>query len=908
MSPYTQDGRWMRITTGLGKDKLLLVAIDGEESLSEPFRYTLQLLAPHQNNISFDQLVGSQVTVELETHSSGPRLINGLVRSLTQHHRDAEFTHFEMEVVPKWWRLQKRVGSQIFQQKTVAQIAASILGSAGIAHDIQLFSQYLPHNYCVQFEESDFDFLSRLLAEQGIYYYFRHEADNHVMVLSDRSVENPLIAGSARLLYDPGADPALPEPRILRWSKTQQVCGGKVTLWDYSFQLPSQHLQVQCETVPEVMAGQVKHSLHGADSQSLETYLFPGAYAHMFDGIGPGGADQEADMQHLFVQNEQSVRVRMEAEAIESVTIKGESRCAEMTSGNRFELKGHFDGDGEYLITHVKLQGTLSVYRGSGESESQNYRNEFTAIPASVPFRPQQKVRRRAVQGMHTAVVVGPAGEEIFTDKFGRIKVQFHWDRFGSKDANSSCWLRVSHTWSGSGYGNFHLPRIGQEVLVGYVNGDIDQPLVVGSVHNAAMPTPFSLPEQRTLSGITSRSRRGTSKNASLFHIDDTLGREQMILHSENHLHQSAEKSRVTIVGWGQPSASSNGGSGGGMSASVTAGSSQSQVSDRNDPGKPGDATVSVATRDPMTHGEGGGQGGGDSGGDWEGGSTDKVRGASNEFVYGNELKCVVGASEDINIGVDFGVKLGASIDVTLGSESSFTIGNAVEGIVGNSTGLVTGNETKAIKGNSTEIVDGNEVYYIKGEHIEKVVKGDISEVGGSKFESIGTNGGAPNIITMLNNRLVEFIDGEAKGNVQTEQYEGVNSCSSGEWNQLSKGDMLINADGTLYLSAKNIVICAEKIQTACVAEQVEAASYPQLASKIGGLLEKAYDTIVNQEFKAEKLQKAAMAEATVKVGAAQAEETKVKMTMAKDVLEGVTTGALGVGYTTLVLGGIGDL
>jgi type VI secretion system secreted protein VgrG len=541
MSSCTQAGRPLAITTPLGKDVLLLTGLEGHETISGLFRFQLDLLADRNTPVAFDQVLGQSVTVELEVPPDGKRCFNGIVSRFSQGRRDAHFTHFRAELVPRLWLLTRKVGSRIFQRMTVPEILDTVL--AGVPHRLEISGKYEPRDYCTQYRESDFAFVSRLMEEEGIRYYFTHADGSHVMVVSDEAQQHPDVPGPDDLVYDElaggGRDD---EMRVTGWEKAQEVRSDVTTLWDHSFELPGKNLESQQPTIESISVGEVEHKLKLAVGEPLEVYDYPGRYAQRFDGVASGGALRPEELKKIFLDGLRTVRIRMEEEETSGFEIRGASTCRHFTAGHRFTLSRHFDADGPYLLTRVEHRARLEGDYRSGASLPFAYENRFTAIPAALSFRPPRVTPRPAIGGTQTATVVGPAGEELFCDPYGRVKVQFHWDRAGKRDLYSSCWVRVAQTWAGKSWGAFFWPRAGNEVVVAFEEGDPDQPIIVGSVYNAENMPPFPLPLRRELAGIKSASVRGFANqhfNGLVF--VDTKGSEHLAIHSQRTMTFSSE-------------------------------------------------------------------------------------------------------------------------------------------------------------------------------------------------------------------------------------------------------------------------------------------------------------------------------------------------------------------------------
>ena len=471
--------RSFTVSTPLGQDALLLTGFSGTEGLSQLFSFQLDLVASNGTAIPFDQLLGQPFTVALTLKGRQVRYFSGICSSFGEGARMGGNTLYSAEVVPQLWLLTKRHQSRIFQQLSVPDVLNRALADLNVTFQLQ--GNYEPRNYCVQYRETDFDFASRLMEEEGIYYFFTHTADGHQLVVGDTPQAHPDLPDQSTVPFDRTPSQRQGSLSVSEWLKTQSLRSGQVTLRDHSFELPNQNLEANATIQESAVAGQVTHALHLPVNDKLELYDYPGEYAKRFDGVGPGGGDRPGDLGEIFADGQRTAGIRMAEEAAQGLGIEGASTCSNFVSGHRFALDGHFDGNGPYVLTSVQHTASVADPQGSHAS----YSNRFTCIPFSLPFRPVRKTPKAHVGGAQTAVVVGPAGEEIYTDKYGRVKVQFHWDRQGKKDQNSSCWIRVGALWAGTEHGFIVAPRIGQEVVVDFLEGDPDQPIIVGSVYNA---------------------------------------------------------------------------------------------------------------------------------------------------------------------------------------------------------------------------------------------------------------------------------------------------------------------------------------------------------------------------------------------------------------------------------------
>lgn len=528
---YTQENRPMEVTTTLGKDKLLLVGFTGQESISRLFSFHLDLIAENNTDVTFDKLLGQKITIRLDLPDRRKRHFNGICSRISQGERDEVFTSYRMEIVPQLWTLTKKAQSRIFQQMTVPDILKKVLDGLDVTWEIQ--GQFHPRDFCVQYRETDFNFASRLMEEEGIYYFFKHSDGSHKMVVANTIGSHTDLPGKTKITYEDVEGGTRDEDRVYDWEKAQELRSGKYTLWDHSFELPHKHLEAEANIQDSVQAGKVSHKFKVGGNDKFAIYDYPGEYAQRFDGVDRGGGDRASDLQKIFQDNRRTTDIRIQEEAVPGLIIQGSSNCGHFVSGYKFTLQKHFNADGQYVLTSVSHSARQSGdYRSDGGDF--HYSNSFTCIPSAVPYRPQRVMPKPVVQGTQTAIVVGPSGEEIFTDKYGRVKVQFHWDREGKNDEKSSCWVRVGTVWAGKQWGVVHIPRIDQEVIVDFLEGDPDQPIIIGSVYNAREMPPYKLPDNKTQSGIKSRSSlKGGSDNFNEFRFEDKKGEEEIYLHAE---------------------------------------------------------------------------------------------------------------------------------------------------------------------------------------------------------------------------------------------------------------------------------------------------------------------------------------------------------------------------------------
>jgi type VI secretion system secreted protein VgrG len=543
--PYQDDQRPIQFTTPLGQYKLLASDFRGREAVSELFRFQVDAVTEAADPITFENLLGKTVTIAIQG-IQGTRYFNGLVIGLTQGVREEVFTYYRVEMAPNLWKLTRNTKSFIYEQKSVIDILKILF--AGLDVDYSgVTGTYEPREYCVQYRETDFNFASRLMEEEGIFYFFKHTDGGHTLMLGDTPQAFAAITFQPDVIHQTGFFATAEEDRITAWEKAQDLRSGKSTLWDYTFQMPDKNCETTAQVLDTVQAGTVTHQLSIAGNTSWELYDYPGGYAKRFDGIDKSGGDQASNLSKIFTDNDRTMKIRMEAETAGAMSILGQSLHVGLTPGYTFNLKNHYSDNGEYTLLSVDHQAHQPI---GTETDQYRYTNSFRAIPNALPYRPPQTTPQPTVNGPQTAVVVGPSGEEIFTDKYGRVKVQFHWDRAGAKDANSSCWLRVGTHWAGKQWGAVHIPRIGQEVIVAFLEGDPDQPIIVGSVYNADNMPPYTLPDNKTQSGIKSRSSKGgASANYNEIFFEDKMGSEILRIHAEKDQFHEVENDDTQTVG-----------------------------------------------------------------------------------------------------------------------------------------------------------------------------------------------------------------------------------------------------------------------------------------------------------------------------------------------------------------------
>jgi type VI secretion system secreted protein VgrG len=517
---YTQEGRLIAIETPLGKDVLLLQGCVGHEGISRLFRFDLDLLS-EDSSISRDKIVGQNITITLALTDGSERYFNGFVSRFVQSGKGERFTHYRAEMVPWLWFLTRTADCRIFQNKTVPDIILKIFNDLGFKdHKNVLQGNFEPREYCVQYRETDFNFVARLMEQYGIFYFFEHEKKKHTLVLANSSTAHQPCPGQPRARYDYTTTGIEGEDVVSNWQVEYELRPGKYALTDYNFETPSTSLAVSEHSVVQV-GGNAKY----------EIYDYPGEYPKKPQG------------QNL-------VKLRMEEEEALTTVVSGASACRAFSPGYRFDLTEHYrkDLNKAYVLTEVQHAASVGETYTTGEDSGAHYSNQFVCIPHAVPFRPARVTPRPIIQGSQTAVVVGKAGEEIWTDKYGRVKVQFHWDREGKWNENSSCWVRVAQNWAGKRWGAMFIPRIGHEVIVDFLEGDPDQPIITGRVYNAEEMPPYELPKEQTKSALKSNSSKGGG-GFNEIRLEDAKGKEQIFIHAEHDMDERVKHDSREWVG-----------------------------------------------------------------------------------------------------------------------------------------------------------------------------------------------------------------------------------------------------------------------------------------------------------------------------------------------------------------------
>ena len=500
----TQKNRELAIETPLGEDALLLISMSGTEELGQLFEYNVEL-ASENKQIKAENIVGKNVTIRLDLGAGRTRYFNGHVSCFTQLTTTGGLARYEAIVVPWLWLLSRTADCRIFQEKTVPEIIKKIFRDRGFTDfEDGLTASYRKWEYCVQYRETDFSFVSRLMEQEGIYYFFKHENGKHALVLADSYSAHEPYPEFGELKYHSADKGTTAEETISEWVVETHLQPGSYALQDFDFTNTKKDLKARAIV-------KRKHAHAG-----FEIYDYPGEYTETGDG-------------------EKYARKRIEELQARYEVATADSDSRGVCTGFTFSLTNNPHGDQkrEHLITSANytIQGDEIFTAGEGASKC-IYSCNFTAIDSSQPFRSPRTTAKPSISGPQTAIVVGPSGDEIHTDKYGRVKVKFHWDRYSKADENSSCWIRVAQVWAGKSWGAIYIPRIGQEVIVEFLEGDPGRPIITGRVYNAQAKTPYDLPGNKTISTLKSNSSKG-GEGFNEIRLEDKKDEEQIFIHAE---------------------------------------------------------------------------------------------------------------------------------------------------------------------------------------------------------------------------------------------------------------------------------------------------------------------------------------------------------------------------------------
>jgi type VI secretion system secreted protein VgrG len=690
----TQATHRIAISTPLGKDALLLRGFTGSEGISRLFHFDLDLLSEN-DSIDFEDIVGKNVTLQIVTADGSQRYWDGFISRFSQGPQERRLTAYHAEMVPWLWFLTQTADCRIFQNQKVPDIIQEIFTDLEF-HDFELhlYASYTPRDYCVQYRETDFNFVSRLMEEEGICYYFAHEDGKHTLILADDPAAHeacPNQATASYNFYGPGA--TYQEDLITEWNYREEFRTGAWSQTDYNFETPSTSLAV---------------TVNG--NNPYEIYDYPGEYT-------------------VRSQGDDLARIRLQEQTTPTAVSHGSGTCRNFVSGFKFTLENHYrsDWNQSYLILALRHNASRGAnYEvGAARGDEFTYGNTFECIPASAQYRPPRVTPHAFVQGCQTALVVGPKGEEIYTDNYGRVKVQFYWDREGKKNENSSCWVRVSHPWAGQGWGALAIPRIGQEVVVDFLEGNPDQPIIIGRVYNAGQTPPFGLPGGAVISGVKSNSTKGGGGYNEIS-LNDTKGTELINIHAQYDQQKKVEHDERVNIGNDRTEQV-------GHNETITIGNDRIEEVKHNENIKIDNDKSELVLHNRMlqVNNDKSEQVGHNKSVNVAGDHSETISGSMNVFVLRTLTETVainyaesVGGAMELTVGGLLAISAGGALAETVGLAKASTVGGSSSESVGGGKSLTVGadlNETVA--NNRTVKVQGDLKENIAGQHNESVTK-----------------------------------------------------------------------------------------------------------------------------------------------------------------------------------------
>lgn len=693
MSQYTQEHRLINISDfSLGQDTFLITGFKGTEYISKPFDFEITALSSNLD-IEPEQIIGKDVTVTIQNVQE--RIFHGFVVGFVFGEIKADdLREYKFTMVPWLWFLSQTNDHRVFQHQNTKEIVSTIFNDLGFTDFEFRTDGGKKREYCIQHNESDFHFVSRLLEEDGISYFFQHEKDKHQLILVDENHAYDPCA-EFQLEYSHGSHPG---PQIHRWEHQHRFRKGRWTLNDYDFKTPDKDLKADTPTVSSF-------EKNGA----YEHYEYPGLYGKAL--------------------GRELAKKRMVAEESSRNLVEAGSSYSSLYAGGRFCLDKHTTKKekGEYILHSVTHEAYDNTYINHDEDNDLGYSNSFTCLPVDIHIRPTIVHKRPVMRGPQTAVVVGPAGEEIYVDEFGSIKVQFIWDREGKKNENSTCFMRVAQTWAGNKWGASFIPRIGHEVIVDFFDGDPDRPYISGTVYNGKNRPPYT---SKTQSGIKSRSTKGGSaSNYNELRFDDKLGAEEVYIQAEKDQNNLVKNDETTNVGNNRTenvgndetiSIGNNRTGSVGVDEKISIGSNRTESVGANETISIGsNRTEQVGANESISIGSNRVE---------SVGANEKVSIGGNqvETVGGNKAETIT-VAKALSIGAAYQISVGAAKNETVGLSSTEQVGIMKHILAGKRFELAVGDSSLVLNSDGTIVLKGKEILIESGQ--QTTVKGKVVEI-----------------------------------------------------------------------------------------------------------------------------------------------------------------------------------
>jgi type VI secretion system secreted protein VgrG len=670
-----QNSRLLTVKTPLsGTSELVLGDFQCSEGLSTLFDMQLGL-ASRNSNIELKQMIGQPVTVSLQLtnalSSSEARYFHGYVTHFAHVGTDGGLASYTASVRPWLWMLSRRVDSRIFQDQNVQDILGKVFSQYAklASYEFRVSRAIKPYSYCTQYRETDLNFVLRLMDQEGLLFYFEHTKEGHKLIVTDMSTNAKPIDGQVGLRYAAGGETLDDEAVITQWVSQRQLSSDTVSVKTFDYKVPNARRYVSGDT--PIDQGDVDH---------YEVYDYLGL--HGFDSTDRG---------------EELARFRLEALAASGKAFSGSTNSRTMAPNRYFELTDHYDAgsgnkeDQQFLITAVRHHGVNNYQSNEG---SASYSASFQCIRKKIPYRTTLSIPRPVIAGPQTAIVVGPKGEEIFTDNLGRVKVQFHWDRLGQRNQSSSCWVRVGQPWAGGGFGAIQIPRIGDEVVVSFLDGNPDRPLITSRVYNAQNMPPWALPANATQSGFLTRSSKGaTAANANAIRFEDKMGQEEVWIHAEKDQRIEVENDESHTVGHDRSKTIDH-------DETVHVGHDRTETVDNNETITIGvDRTEHVGSNETLTVG---------------GNRTETIEGMENLVVALTSTE-TVGLAKALTVGGGYAVTVVGAVNTAAGLASAEEVGLSKTSKVGKTYTLTAGDRIEFKTGSAELVLESNGHITLRG-------------------------------------------------------------------------------------------------------------------------------------------------------------------------------------------------
>lgn len=731
-------------------DKLLFWSLSGRETLSTPFAFDVELLS-RLPRLDKTALPGKPITLSIPlAQSQSRRYLNGKITSVdirSQELNGTRYTVYRLRMESDLWPLQHDRNQRIFQNQTVPNIIKGLLTETNVIFEDRLTGTYRPWEYCVQYQESSFNFISRLMELEGIYYYFEHDADQHKLILTDDIVSHTTFAGYEDIRYQSTpSGGTTDEEGISQWRVRHDVMPGLYSLGDYDFRKPYAELL------------QARQNPVAPQPGVVDVYDWPGHYVESGQG-------------------ESYARIRQQVWQAAHQTLSGTATALGIAPGRTFRLYQAPvpDDNDEYLVTSARYDLRENSY-ASGTGNESHHIIDFTVIPREVQFRATPSAHWPRTYGPQTARVVCPEGQSIWTDKYGRVKVKFHWDREARNDDTSSCWVRVSSAWAGQGFGGIQIPRLNDEVVVDFINGDPDRPIIIGRVYNEANMPPWALPANATQMGFYSRTKDGASNQANALRFEDSPDKEEVFLRAQKDMNTVVVNDRTTEVG-NDHNESVNG------NHSIEIQQDQTQTIH-------GKQTETIdGDQEQTTHGN----------------QTETIDGNQTLTIHSNQVQCIDGNQTE----------------TIVGDQAQTTRGSQTETIDGNQTLLIKQNQMETVAIAKAETIGAAKALSIGGAYQITVGGGmnvsvglfQAEEIGLSKTLMVGENYGQKignNVTQMVGGNYSQKVGGDTNQTIGKKHFIEI-----GDELQISVGSsrLVMKKNGTIIIKGSSIVLDGDHIK-----------------------------------------------------------------------------------------------